>query len=114
MAVALDSGFVLKDRVVYTYAPDGRNRAVVTGYSVGAMFVVEHVVVFAGEPRTTLIRFARTALAKAWDQGYESVVFCLPTGRHRSSALGALGERLGFMHYSRHEDLSWWLCRRPA
>lgn len=93
--------WVAEHRTVFTYAPDGVNLGVVTGYDQGTRFIVEHVIVLPGAPRATLGRMMRAALHEAW-QHYAAVSFFLPP----ESPWRPFAARLGFVAYA--EDLGTW------
>ena len=102
---------VAEQRTVFTYAPDGVNIGVITGYTdlKDATFVVEHVIVFPNAPLLTLARMVRAGLEEAWTLDYQGIVFCLPDDFAPGPALARLGTRLGFVAYAREKDLTWWV-----
>ena len=103
---------VAEDRIVFTYAPNDLTLGVLTGYGLGTMFVVEHVIVFPGSPRATPLRLVAAGLAEAWAR-YASVVFCLPKTWTLTPSLRTLGEHFGFVAYAEDEDLMWYVAWKP-
>ena len=103
---------VAEDRIVFTYAPDETSLGLLTGYGLGTMFVLEHVVVFPDAPRVTLLRLLEAGLAEAWAR-YASVVFCLPKTWTLTPSLRSLGEHFGFVAYAEEEELTWYVAWKP-
>lgn len=104
----MGAGWVAEHRIVFTYAPLGQSRGIVTGYELDGMFVVEHVIVFSGMPKETLLHMARAALAEATAR-FATIVCCVPERYPLSRGLHALAERLGFTEYARVDELIWYV-----
>lgn len=103
------------DRDVFTYQPDGWPLGVLTGYADGqGGFVLEHMIVFAYAPMTTLVRMLRAGLEEAWARDYASVRFTLPHGFPLASHLDRIGRRLGFAADAQTQDATRYVCRRAA
>lgn len=103
--------FLHTQRLIWTYAPEGRNLGVVTGYEHDGLFVVEHLIALPGTG--CLLRLIPAGLEEAWVRGYRGVVFCLPNrGQGRPySTLAKLVRRYGCEPYTPETDraLTWWV-----
>lgn len=110
----LDSLYIVGERTVLTYEPEGWPAGVITGYPSAGGFHVEHVVVFPGQPSTALLRMVRLGLEEAWRRGYDSVTFCVPRDFRLTRGLVRLGHRLGFEEYARDQRFVFYVCYRKG
>ncbi len=100
--------FIVDNRRVLTYQPNGRPLGVVTGHEMGATFIVEHVIVFPGGSLRALLR---AGLEEAW-RHYDTLILCL-SARYSLARWWTIVERLGFSPYDTEGDLTYFVAYRP-
>lgn len=102
---------LVSDRLVFTYQPDGWPAGVLTGYvNQAPAFILEHVVVFPGQPQATLRTLLTLGLEEAWHRQYQYVAFFMPADHPRHRGLTTLATRLGFVEAT----AGWWRIWPPA
>jgi len=101
---------LVSGRVVFTWQPEGWPLGCLTGYvNQAGGFILEHVIAFAGAPRSTLNQMVQAGLEEAWDREYVYVAFHVPANHPQHAGLTALGKRCGFTEYA----ATWWCKHRP-
>ena len=107
--------YVASDRYVVTFQKevDGWPVGILTGHGRGTTYHLEHVVVFAGAPRGTLMQMLRHGIEEAWRREFKTIVLQLPHAFPLRRPLEAVGRRLGFEPYAEEAETTWYVLYRP-
>ena len=98
-----------RERLVYTYAPQGRPHGLLIASEAGDNgIVVEHAIVLPGAPQRTLRGMLRAGWDAALTYGYRAVMVWVPVDDPRAGTLAGLLMHYGFVPYAEQPDGAWW------